>query len=172
MPALTIYLSRLIGVVALIVAAAMLADKATVVATVEHLGQDRTALLLLGFLRVVIGAAIVLIHNVWSRGFWPLVVTLTGWAMLVRGVMVLFVPPDVLAGFVADTHVVDFYYLYAAVPLVLGVYLSLRGFTATAPAVRSGLRYDRRRSPARRPRSRRPAPKGRPRRPRWRTPSM
>ena len=49
MPALTIYLSRLIGVVALIVAAAMLADKATVVTAVEHLGQDRTALLLLGF---------------------------------------------------------------------------------------------------------------------------
>jgi hypothetical protein len=134
MPALTIYLSRLIGVVALIVAAAMLADKATVVATVEHLGQDRTALLLLGFLRVVIGAAIVLIHNVWSRGFWPLVVTLTGWAMLVRGVMNLFLPPEVMASLLAGAHVVDFYYLYAAIPLVLGAYLTLRGFSAAAPA--------------------------------------
>jgi hypothetical protein len=132
MPAITIYLSRLIGVVALIIAAAMLADKEMVVAAVGQLGQDRTPLLLLGFIRVACGAAIVLIHNVWSKGFWPLVVTLVGWALLVRGVMVLFVPPDVMAGLIAASHILDFYYLYAAAPLVLGAYLSLRGFTASA----------------------------------------
>src|SRR5580658_10909674 len=135
MPALTVYLSRLIGVVALIIAAAMLFDKAMVVAAVGQVGQDRGPLLLLGFIRVVCGAGIVLVHNVWTRGFWPLVVTLTGWAMLVRGVMVLFVPPDVMAGLIAGAHVVDFYYLYASIPLVLGAYLSLRGFSVTAPPI-------------------------------------
>jgi hypothetical protein len=136
MPATTVYLSRLIGVVSLIIAAAMLADRTTVVTTIEHLGQDRTALLLLGLFRVIVGAAIVLIHNVWTRGFWPLVVTLTGWAMLVRGVMDLFLPPDAIGGFATAIRVIDFYYLYAAIPLVLGTYLTLRGFSATAaPAV-------------------------------------
>jgi hypothetical protein len=135
MPALTIYLSRLIGVVTLIVAAAMLADKAMVLAAIGTLGEDRAALLLLGFIRVACGAGIVLIHNVWSKGFWPLIVTLTGWALLVRGVMVLFVPPDVMAEFIAASHVVDFYYVYAAIPLVLGAYLSLRGFSATAEPI-------------------------------------
>ena len=158
MPALTIYLSRLIGVVALIVAAAMLADKATVVATVEHLGQDRTALLLLGFIRVTLGAAIVLTHNVWSRGLWPLVVTLTGWAMLVRGVMNLFLPPEVMAGLLAGAHVVDFYYLYAALPLVLGAYLSLRGFSATAPPIEAAS------APVAPHPAKPPTPKARPRR--------
>jgi hypothetical protein len=129
-PVLTVYLSRLIGVVALIIATAMLADKAMVIAAVGHLGEDRAALLLLGFIRVVCGAGIVLVHNVWSKGFWPLVVTLTGWALLVRGVMVLFVPPDVMASLAASAHVVDFYYLYSAIPLVLGAYLALRGFSA------------------------------------------
>lgn len=132
MPAVTVYLSRLIGVVALIIAAAMLADKATVVVTVEHLGQDRGALLLLGLFRVVAGAAIVLVHNWWTRGFWPLVVTLTGWAMLVRGVMNLFLPPEVMAALFADAHTIEFYYLYAMIPLLLGAYLTLRGFSATA----------------------------------------
>jgi hypothetical protein len=140
MPATTVYLSRLIGVVALIVAAAMLADKATVVATVEHFGQDRTALLLLGLFRVVAGAAVVLIHNVWSRGLWPLVVTLTGWAMLVRGVINLFLPPEVMAGLLAAAHAADFYYLYASIPLVLGGYLALRGFSASAPPLEIGSR--------------------------------
>ena len=133
MSALTIYLSRLIGVVTLIIAAAMLADKSLVVAALGYLGQDRAPLLILGFIRVTCGVGIVLVHNVWTRGFWPLVVTLTGWALLVRGVMVLFVPPDVMAALMTKTHVVDFYYLYAAIPLVLGTYLSLRGFSVTAP---------------------------------------
>lgn len=135
MAALTIYLSRLIGVVTLIVATAMLADKALVVAAIGSMGQDRAPLLLLGFVRVACGAGIVLIHNVWSRGFWPLLVTLVGWLILVRGVMVLFVPPDVMAGLIAASHVDDFYYLYAAIPLVLGAYLTLRGFGTPAPPI-------------------------------------
>jgi hypothetical protein len=134
-PALTIYLSRLIGVVTLIVAAAMLADKAMVVGAVELLGRDRPALLLLGVIRVICGAGIVLTHNVWTKGFWPLAVTLTGWAVLVRGVMVLFIPPDVMAGIIEAAHIGDFYYVYAAIPLVLGAYLSLRGFSAVAPPI-------------------------------------
>src|SRR5271154_2655105 len=133
MPAVTIYLSRLIGVVALIVAAAMLADRTVFIAAVGLLGQDRAALLLLGVIRVVCGAGIVLVHNIWNRGFWPLVVTLIGWLVLVRGVMILFVPPDVMAGIIEATHIVDFYYVYAAIPLVLGASLSLRGFSATVP---------------------------------------
>jgi hypothetical protein len=47
--------------------------------------------------------------------------------------MVLFVPPDVMASIIDATHVVDFYYVYAALPLVLGIYLSLRGFSAATP---------------------------------------
>jgi hypothetical protein len=135
MPALTIYLSRLIGIVALVIGVAMLVDKQMVVMALGQLGVDRTPLLLLGFIRVACGAAIVLVHNVWSRGFWPLVVTLTGWAILVRGVMVLFVPPDVMAALLDAAHVYDFYYVYAAIPLLLGAYLSLRGFSAAAPPI-------------------------------------
>lgn len=133
MPALTIYLSRLLGVVFLIVAVAMLADREMGVAALGQLGVDRTPLLLLGLVRVVFGVVIVLVHNVWRRGVWPLVVTLTGWAILTRGVMVLLIPPDAIAAIMNAAHVIDFYYLYAAIPLVLGGYLALRGFSVSAP---------------------------------------
>ena len=130
MPAVTIYLSRLIGVVALLVAMIMLVDKAAAVALIEHAGQDRAVLLAIGISRVVCGAAIVLIHNVWTRGVWPLVVTLTGWAMLVRGVMNLFLPAETMASLLESAHTIEFYYVYAMAPLVLGSYLTLRGFSA------------------------------------------
>ena len=126
----TVYLSRLLGVVLLIAAALMLIDKNAVIAAAVALGNDRIATLVLGIVRVVVGAGIVLIHNLWTKGFWPLVVTLCGWLLLLRGVGILFLPSDVFASLVAGAHVDEFYYVYAAVPLVLGAYLSLRGFSA------------------------------------------
>lgn len=130
MAAPTIYLSRLIGVVALILAAAMIVEKPAYVATVQLMLQDRALMLVLGIVGVVIGAAIVLVHNVWTRGLWPLVVTLVGWMLLLRGVVILLLPPEMVQQLVAIAHVRDFFYVYAALPLVLGTYLCLRGFTA------------------------------------------
>jgi hypothetical protein len=130
MAAPTIYLSRLIGIVALILAAAMLTEKANFVATAQAVLQDRPLVLLVGIINVVIGAAIVLMHNFWNRGLWPLLVTLVGWMLLLRGVVILLLPPEMLVPAVAALHFKDFFYVYAAIPVVLGAYLCLRGFMA------------------------------------------
>jgi hypothetical protein len=130
MPASTIYLSRLIGIVALVAGVAMLADKSSMVAMIGNLQQEPIALLMSGVISLTGGVAIVLAHNLWSRGFWPLVVTLIGWVLLVRGILIVFVSPDTMAALIERAHVADFYYVYAAIPLVLGAYLGLRGFSA------------------------------------------
>jgi hypothetical protein len=130
MTAPTVYLSRLMGIVALIFAVAMLLEKPTIIAAAQLVLQDRALMLVLGIVTTVVGAAIVLLHNLWTRGLWPLVVTLTGWMFLMRGVVFLLLPPEFLAPIVARFHFADFFYVYAMIPLVLGTYLSLRGFTA------------------------------------------
>jgi hypothetical protein len=135
MTAPTIYLSRLIGVVALIIAAAMIVEKPVIMTTALLVVQDRALMLVLGIVGIVVGAAIVLVHNIWTKGLWPLVVTLVGWMLLLRGVVILLLPPDLLLQLVGAFDFADFFYVYAALPLILGAYLSLRGFTATAPPV-------------------------------------
>jgi hypothetical protein len=130
----TVFLSRLIGLVALIVAVPMILDKSSMLSTFILVVDDRALLLILGLASVVAGAAIVLLHNVWRKGLWPLVVTLCGWLLLLRGVLILFLPPDVINGLITALHVNDYFYVYAAIPLVVGAYLCLRGFTATAAA--------------------------------------
>jgi len=127
----TVYLSRILGILLLIAAVLMLADKEAMIAAAVAIGNDRGATLVLGIARVLVGAGIVLIHNVWTKGLWPLVVTLCGWLLLLRGVGILFLPQDVFGALVSDAHVPEFYYVYAAVPLILGAYLSLRGYSAT-----------------------------------------
>src|SRR5579872_1476377 len=126
----TVFLSRLIGLVALIVAVPTVLDKSSMMATFGLLVEDRGLMLVLGIASVVAGAAIVLLHNVWNRGLWPLIVTLCGWALLLRGVLILFLPADVLSGLLTSLHVADYFYAYTALPMLVGAYLCFRGFTA------------------------------------------
>jgi hypothetical protein len=124
----TVFLSRLIGVAALILGAAMFRYQPPLLSAVELAAKDRAALFTLGAGGVVAGLAIVLTHNVWRQGLCPLVVTVVGWFMLFRGVLLIFVPTDFLLHLAAVSHFDQHPYLYAVGPLVLGVYLSWQGF--------------------------------------------
>lgn len=132
--ATTRFLSRLIGLAALILSVAMFADKAPMLGAIDLMSQDRAATFLLGLAGVVAGLAIVLTHNVWSRGAGPLVVTLCGWFILVRGVLLVVLPAEAIGAIVRAMHYPDYYYLYAVIPLVLGAYLTWCGFAAASPA--------------------------------------
>ena len=154
----TVFLSRLIGLVALIVAVPLVIDKPSMLATFGLFVEDRGLMLVLGIASVVAGAAIVLLHNIWNKGLWPLVVTLCGWALLLRGVLVLFLPADILRSWLAALRVSDFFYVYAAIPLLIGAYLCFRGFTATVVAAKvppPPQPIAKPQGPARRPRRRR-----------------
>ncbi|MGH7095748.1 MAG: hypothetical protein ACREFB_19730 [Stellaceae bacterium] len=132
--ATTQFLSRLIGLAALILSGAMFVDKAPMLAAIDLMTHDRAALFLLGIAGIVAGLAIVLTHNLWSRGVWPLVITLVGWLILIRGILLVALPDALIARFYTAVHVADYYYLYAILPLALGAYLTWRGFAAVNPA--------------------------------------
>jgi hypothetical protein len=126
----TVFLARLIGLAALVLGAAMLLYEPPLLSAVELAPWDRSALFTLGGGGVVAGLAIVLTHNVWRRGLCPLVVTLVGWFMLIRGALLIFLPTGVFLRLAVGSHFADYFYLYAAVPLALGVYLTWQGFLA------------------------------------------
>jgi hypothetical protein len=132
MAPLTLYLSRLIGLFTLIVALSMLADKPQALQTVRMVVQDRPVLLVLGMLGTATGLAIVLGHQVWRGGVVPIVVTVIGWVILIRGTIVLFLSRDATARLVDWFHFEEFFYLYLGFAAVLGLYLAVHGFSAGA----------------------------------------
>ena len=57
------------------------------------------------------------------------VVTLLGWMALIKSLFFLFLPPEMEAGFfLQQLHYQHLFYLYSAISLVLGVYLTYGGF--------------------------------------------
>ena len=77
----------------------------------------------------------VLGHNVWSGGAAPIVVTLFGWALLAKSVVLLLLSPAAVVGLYQVVRFEDFYYGDVAAILALGFYLAYAGFK---PAAASG----------------------------------
>ena len=86
-----------------------------------------------GVIAVAAGLVMVLGHNVWSGGVLPVVITLTGWAMLIKGSMLLFLSPEAMYGpLLAGIHFQQLFYLYMATVLLLGIGMTCAGFRAAA----------------------------------------
>ena len=125
----TIFLSRLIGLYCIVIALSMMTRRQDTVETVTALLQNSSMMLIVGIITLAAGLAVVLAHNIWSGGALVVVVTLVGWITLIKSLFFLFLPPEMEAGFfLGQLHYRQLFYLYTAISLVLGVYLTYGGF--------------------------------------------
>jgi hypothetical protein len=90
-------------------------------------------LLVLGVFTTGAGLAMVLAHNIWSGGALAVVVTVSGWLALIKGVLFLVLPAEAETElFLKGLGYQQFFYLYMAFTLALGIYLAYGGFTSKA----------------------------------------
>jgi uncharacterized membrane protein len=102
------------------------------VQTLTELIRDPT-LLFIGLIALVCGLAMVLAHNIWSGGALPVIVTLFGWSVLIRGLLLLSLSPRTLADLFEALHFEELFYLYMTIACILGLYLTVMGFRRTRP---------------------------------------
>jgi hypothetical protein len=125
----TAFLSRLIGMYCIIVAIAMALHKGATIQMVTALVNDAPVLYLFGLIIVAVGLAMILKHNVWRRGPLAIIVTLVGWATLLKGLLFLFLPPPIAAGVaIWGSAYQQYYYLDVGLALALGIYLAYGSF--------------------------------------------
>jgi len=127
---LTIFLAKLLGLYCIILAVTMMARKTSAVATMKGLVANPPLLLFIELIGLAAGLAIVIGHNIWSGGALPVVVTLLGWVMLIRGVGLLMLSPEGVAKLFDTLRYEELFYVYMGVALVLGLYLAYAGFSA------------------------------------------
>jgi len=95
---------------------------------VDELVKSPALLYILGFISLLLGLLVVLTHDVWNAGFLPLIVTLLGWIMVLRGVSALFISHGTLMRWIRLARIEQLAWLYAAILLVFGAYLTYAGF--------------------------------------------
>jgi putative exporter of polyketide antibiotics len=125
----TIFLSKLIGLYCILIGLSMMTRGQATVETVTALLQNSAMTLILGVITLAAGLAMVLGHNIWSGGALVVVVTLVGWMSLIKSLFFLFLPHEMEAElFLGQFRYRQLFYVYAAISLVLGVYLTYGGF--------------------------------------------
>jgi hypothetical protein len=127
MSRLTVYLARLIGLFIVLLIVALLSHGG---AEVETAMADKPLMFTYAIISLAMGLAMILGHNIWSGGALPVVVTLVGWLILAKGLLLLFLAPEALTGMFGRMQYREHLYLYVAPSLVLGLYLTWAGFTA------------------------------------------
>ena len=123
----TVFLAQLFGLYCLIVAAAMLSQPEAFLTTVHALMADAPLVLISGVFTLFGGLALVLLHNYWSGGALPVIITLIGWLTLIKAVVLVALPSTKLVAMyseVSSTHLL----ISGSLTLLLGIYLTVAGF--------------------------------------------
>jgi uncharacterized membrane protein len=128
----TIYLGRLIGLYCVLIALSMISHKQATVDTMTGLVHNAPVLFFASVIAMVAGLAIVLAHNVWSGGALPVVVTLVGWILLVKGLIFLLLSPETTATYFEAFRYSQLFYVYTSITLVIGIYLTFSSFRSSA----------------------------------------
>ena len=126
----TVFLARLFGLYCIIMAAAMLLQPEAFVTTVNAFVADAPSVLIAGVFTMFGGLAVVLVHNYWSGGGLPVIITLLGWLTLIKAVVLLVLPSTrlvALYGGVSPTHIL----ISGSLTLLLGIYLTVAGFRSS-----------------------------------------
>ena len=129
MSRLTVFLARSIGLFTVLLVVAFLVRGSAIIETTV---ADGPVMLVYAITSLAMGIAMVLGHNVWSGGALPVVVTLVGWLILAKGLLLLFLAPEAVSRMFEQMRYGEHYYLFLAPALVIGLYLTWAGFTAPA----------------------------------------
>lgn len=126
----TAFLGKLLGLYLIAVSLSIFAHPHAITKILKGIIQDPSLLFVTGLLGVTAGLAIVLAHNVWSDGALPIIVTIFGWASLLKGMLLLILSPETeFQLFIAGFHLDEHPDVYAAFLLLFGAYLAYAGFS-------------------------------------------
>lgn len=130
-PPRTTFLGKLLGLYCIAVSISIFAHAQATVELMKAILREPPLIYIAGLLGMTAGLAIVLAHNVWTGGALPVLVTLFGWASLIKGALLLVLSPEAesrifIMGLGFDQHP----NFYAAFLLLIGAYLAYAGFNS------------------------------------------
>lgn len=124
---LSLFLAKVIGLVLMLVATALLLNKKNVDLLFTIYSRPG-AVFLTGILEVVLGITLILNHNVWTWDFRG-VITFIGWMLLLRGLGRVFFPKQVIKWLEKFKKMKSVLMPLLVVVFLVGAYLAYMGFT-------------------------------------------
>ena len=132
MSATTIYLGKLLGLYMVAIAVGMLVNHRRTMAAIDEMARSGPWMLFSGMVATAVGLAMVLGRQVWTGGVLPILVTLMGWAALLKGLTLLLVPGERVAAAYRGAGFERFFSVWMVAVLALGLWMTWLAFGARA----------------------------------------
>jgi uncharacterized membrane protein len=124
---LSILLAKLMGLYLMLEGLVLLTQRKAVIHIVNDLSRERALMFVTGAMVVILGLLVILNHNIWD-GTWRVLPTLIGWILVVKGILVLFVPGIMMNFGKKFAQKRNLAVLSGVVALAVGAYLVYVGF--------------------------------------------
>lgn len=127
---LTYLLAQIMGLYVLLVGCSMLFWKERWWHVIDELcrPEGQTLGYVLGMVALPVGLLLVLLHNYWNAGLLALVVTIFGWIILFKSILVFAVSPEQMGRLVKTVKMEQWWYVYVVIVFIIGAYLTYSGF--------------------------------------------
>lgn len=123
----TLFLAQLLGTLSVILALVSLVRRKLIVHVVTGFVTNRALAFFVGLIEVIAGLILVLKHSVWN-GTLETVISVLAWLILLEGLFYLSATRKMLRKLITWLDNKSGYYFFAALYLVLGLYLVYVGF--------------------------------------------
>ena len=125
----SIFIAQLLGPLYVVVGLALLLRPKLFRVFVQEFNATGVLMYLAGFLGLLAGLALVLIHNVWALD-WRLIITLIGWVALIRALVTIFWPEQIVSLGSKLLKNNRIFAIAGTANFIIGVVLSYFGFFA------------------------------------------
>lgn len=121
----TLFLSQLIGPVAMVIGLSMLIRQDAYREFIQSISRDRSLLLYNGMIESTVGLALILHHNMWNTPA-QVIISLIGWGMMAEGIFDLFVSKTTIKDLTHSAK--GMMTMTGLITLLLGAYLAYVGY--------------------------------------------
>ena len=130
----SLFFAKLLGPLLVIIGAGVLANLKYYQDMMVEFAENKAMLYLGGFLALIFGLFIVLLHNKWAAN-WTVIITLFGWAGLIKGIFLIAFPRTMIKlteGYKDKTSLMA---AHLSIVIILGAILVYMGYFSTATKI-------------------------------------
>ena len=123
----SVFIARIFGLCYLIIGAGFVLNRKAFVRVMEDFCKNAALVFYGGLMALVIGVVIILAHNVWEAN-WTVMITIIGWAGLVKGIWMIVFPNSVSRFMQAYQRNQSLLIVHSITALIFGAVLTFFGF--------------------------------------------
>jgi hypothetical protein len=124
---LTLVFTQIFGILFVVLGLSMVFNKKGVSGAMTEMVQNQGLLWTVGFLALSMGVVMVVLHNVWTGGILEVVITVIGWAALIKGVFILWFP-NAAASFYRKFATGTLLFWWGIIAFIIGLVLMYKGW--------------------------------------------